>query len=86
MKVQRAQATDVLERDGETAVLVNDVVIRLGELSTVVYRLCEQPVELAHLAGALEAKFGAPVGRSLLDATKDAVAEMIHHGVLSPSD
>ena len=85
MKVQQSPATDVLVRDGETAVLVGDVVVRLGELSSLLYALCEQAIDVTDLARALKARFGVPVGRSSLDATKDAVEEMIHHGVLRQS-
>lgn len=85
MRVRQSPATDVLERDGETAVLVDDIVVRLGELSSVLYALCGQPIDVTDLARALEARFGVPAGRSSLDATKDAVEEMVHHGVLRES-
>jgi hypothetical protein len=85
MRVRQSPATDVLERDGQAAVLVDDIVVRLGELSSVLYALCEQPIDVTDLARALEARFGVPVGRSSLDATKGAVEEMIHHGVLRQS-
>jgi hypothetical protein len=49
------------------------------------YALCGQPIDVTDLARALEARFGVPAGRSSLDATKDAVEEMVHHGVLRES-
>jgi hypothetical protein len=85
VKVQRCQVTDELTRDGETALLVDGLLVRLSELSALVYALTEKPVEIGHLAHALESQFGAPEGRAALDATQDAVADLIRHGILCES-
>lgn len=85
MKVQRRTVADALTRDGETAVVVTGRVVRLSDLSALVFSLTENPIEIEDLARALEAAMGAPQGRSTLDATKDAVSELIRHGVLRPS-
>ena len=82
MKVQRREITDILTRDGEAAVLVDEVLVRLSELSAIVYDLTEEPVDVVHLAHMLESRFGAPEGRTTLDATHDAVAELVRHGIL----
>ena len=85
MKVHQTPATDVLTRDGETAVLVEGTVVRLGELSSTLYALCERPIDVKVLANELEAKFGAPADRTALRATTDAVLEMVRAGVLFDS-
>ena len=82
MKVQRREVTDELTRDGETALLVDGLLVRLSELSALVYDLTEEPVEVGHLAHVLESRFGAPEGRTTLDATQDAVADLVRHGIL----
>jgi hypothetical protein len=85
VKVRRREATDVLTRDGETVVLVDGVLVRLSELSALVYDLTEEPVDVVHLAQRLESRFGAPEGGTSLDATKDAVAHLVRHGILRES-
>ena len=82
MKVQRREATDVLTCDGETAVLIDETVLRLSELSAVIYALTEDPVEIGRLARELESRFGVPEGSSSLDSTREAVAELVRRGVL----
>jgi len=85
VKVQRLKVTDELTRDGETALLVDGLLVRLSELSALVYALTEEPVEVRRLAHALESHFGAPEGRTSFDATQDAVAELVRHGILLES-
>lgn len=86
MKVQRREAADVLTRDGETAVLLTKGgLVRLSALSAAVYALTEESVEVDALARDLESRFGAPAGQTSLDATKDAVTDLVHHGVLQVS-
>jgi len=83
VKVHQREATDVLARDGETAVLVGEHVLRLGALSSMLYALCESPIDVGALANELEACFGAPADRSALQATAEAVAEMVRAGILT---
>jgi hypothetical protein len=85
VKVQRRQPTDAVTRDGETAVLVGGHAVRLSPLSSEIFDLTGEPITVEELARQLEARFGAPQGRSTHDATKDAVADMVHHGVLRES-
>ena len=54
MKVQRREATDILTRDGETALLLDATVLRLSELSAAIYALTEDPVEVSRLAADLD--------------------------------
>ncbi|MEO5746843.1 MAG: hypothetical protein ABIQ61_02675, partial [Ornithinibacter sp.] len=62
--------------------LLGESVVRLGELSSVLYALCESPIDVDVLANELEAQFGAPADRTTLRATTDAVLEMVRAGVL----
>ena len=82
MRVQRVPADDLLVRDGETAILVDGMAVRLSELGAVIYDITEHLVEVGRLARDLEARFGAPVGSTSREATDHAVAEMLRHGVL----
>ena len=82
MKVQRAEVADAITRDGETAVLVRRRLVRLSELSAAIWVMTEDAVDITELAEHLESAFGRPEDRSSLAATKDAVAEMLRHGVL----
>lgn len=83
MKVRRREATDVLTRDGETALLIDDTVLRLSDLSAAIYDLSENVIAMNRLARALETRFGAPATSTSLEATEQAVAELIRHGVLA---
>lgn len=82
MRVQRVPAADLLVRDGETALLVDGMAVRLSELSAAIYDLTEDMVEVERLARELEAHFGAPEGSTSMDATGHAVTELLRHGVL----
>jgi hypothetical protein len=85
VKVQRRRPTDVLSRQGEQVVLVDGRLVRLSPISAAIWDLTEEPIDVEQLAGELEELFGAPQDRSSLDATKDAVADLVHHGVLRQS-
>jgi hypothetical protein len=86
VKVQRREAADVLTRDGETAVLLTKGgLVRLSAISAAVYALTQEPVDVDDLARHLEVRFGTPAGQTTLDATKDAVTDLIRHGVLRVS-
>lgn len=87
MKVQRrhGEVTDWLARDGQTVVLARGRLVRLSDVSAMVFALTEEPVEVEELAARLESLFGAPGDRTALDATKDAVTELIRLGVLRRS-
>ena len=82
MKVSRQEPVDLLVRDAETAVLLADGIVRLSELSAVLYALAEEPVKVEDLARSLETHFGAPADRTSLRATTDAVREIIPGGLL----
>ncbi|MFC7488071.1 hypothetical protein ACOCJ7_18095 [Knoellia sp. CPCC 206453] len=82
MKVQRWEPTDELFHDGEVAVLIRGSVVRLSALSTAIYTLTEQPLDVDELSRELQSRFGVPPDSSTLQKTKDAVAELIRFGIL----
>lgn len=82
MKVRRREVTDAITRDGETAILVRRRLVRLSDLSAAIWDLAQDAVDVDVLANQLESLFGPPADRSTLEATKDAVAEMLRHGAL----
>ena len=83
MRVQRRTADDVLVRDGETAILVGGMAVRLSELGAMIYALTDTPVEVADLSSELESRYGAPPESSSREATELAVADLVRQGVLS---
>ncbi|KRE43449.1 hypothetical protein [Knoellia sp. Soil729] len=82
MRVQRWEPTDALLRDDVALVFVRGTVVRLSELSTAIFTLTEDPIAVDDLAAELKTRFGAPKTGSTLDATKDAVADLIRNGIL----
>jgi hypothetical protein len=72
----------VLRHDGETAVLVDEAVVRLSEISSAIYDLCVTTVDVTTVAARLHEQFGEPADATMLDATNAAIAEMIAAGVL----
>jgi hypothetical protein len=82
VKVRRRPPADVLVRDGETAVLVDGTIVRLSELSSMLYAECSTEKTSTELSRSLEATFGAPPDGSALEATERAITEMLAHGVL----
>ena len=87
MRVQRRhdQIVDWLTRDGETVVLARRSIVRLSDIAAKIFDLTEQPVEIETLARQLEAEFGTPDRGSALQATTDAVTELVRHGVVRRS-
>lgn len=82
MRVRRREPADRLTRDGETLLLYERQVVRLGPIGSAIYETAAAPVELAQLAEALEATFGAPPDGSLLAATTAAVQDLLRQRVL----
>jgi hypothetical protein len=85
MKVKRGDVTDVLSRDGETAVLIDGHALRLGVLGAAILELAEDWVDVEELAAALAARFGPPETSSATAATKSAVTELLRHRALTSS-
>lgn len=84
MKIQRRhdQVADSLTRDGVTVVLVRRTLVKLSDVAAQVFNLTEHPVELGRLAQELESQFGAPPVGSSVEATEEAVRQLVHHGLL----
>ena len=85
MKVRQCPAVDVLQRDGEYALLLEDNAVRLSQLSFAIYELCATPADVADVAAALHERFGAPAEGSVIEATSAAVRQMIAAGLLEPT-
>ena len=88
MRYQRRhdEILDWLSRDGETIVLTRYGVVRLSEVGALVFELTQDAVEVGALSERLEEVFGAPAGAAgALDATKDAVTDLVRLGVLRRS-
>lgn len=83
MKVQRNTAVDTLIRDGEMAVLLEGGnLVRLTDLSATIYDLATEPLDVDELASVLSGRFGEPEQRTTLEATQDAVAELVRHRII----
>ena len=82
MRVQRVPANDLLVRDGETAILVDGMAVRLSELSAAIYDLTDEVIDVGELALELEARFGAPDVSTTREDNDRTVAELLRHGVL----
>lgn len=80
--MRRREPADRLTREGETLLLYERQVVRLGPIGSAIFETAAAPVELAELAEALEAAFGAPPDGSLLAATTAAVADLLRQQVL----
>lgn len=84
--VRRTDASDFLvgdEGSGEALILLDDHVVRLGELGAVITQEADRSIELDDLAARLEDRFGNPGdGVGLRLRTRGAVDELLKQGVL----
>ena len=85
--VRRAPVTDLLVVDGESLVLLDDQVLRLGPVATVVLQLLDDgPRSQAQLTAALEDEFGTPPEGSLRDAVEEQLSELATAGLITRGD
>ena len=85
--VRRAPVTDLLVVDGESLVLLDDQVLRLGPVATVVLQLLDDgPHTQAQLTAALEDEFGTPPEGSLRDAVEEQLSELATAGLITRGD
>ena len=85
--VRRAPVTDLLAVDGESLVLLDDQVLRLGPVATVVLQLLDDgPRSQAQLTAALEDEFGTPPEGSLRDAVEEQLSELATAGLITRGD
>ncbi|QCV96067.1 PqqD family peptide modification chaperone [Acidipropionibacterium acidipropionici] len=82
MRVHLNRPTDMLTRDDEVILLYSDEAIRLDGVSAAIVELAAAPIGLERLTRELEARFGAPAGSTILDATAAAAQELGDRGVL----
>lgn len=85
--VRRAPVTDLLVVDGESLVLLDDQVLRLGPVATVVLQLLDDgPRSQAQLTAALEDEFGTPPEGSLRDAVEEQLNGLATAGLITRGD
>ncbi len=85
--VCRVEPGDVLERGGESLLLYDDHVVRLGLLGGAVFEECARPICLTSLAMGLRDRFGsAGDAGDELDLTRAAVDDLLAQGVLASGD
>lgn len=81
-RLQLIAPTDTLTRDGDTLLLYDDHVVRLGALGTAIIAECRRPIGVPALAGRLTARLGAPDDADAHAATLSAVEQLVADGVL----
>lgn len=81
-RVQLIAPTDSLTRDGETLLLYDDHVVRLGALGTAIVAEVLRPISVATLADRLTARLGTPEATDAHAATRAAVERLVADGVL----
>lgn len=85
--IRSAPVTDLLAVDGESLVLLDDQVLRLGPVATVVLQLLDDgPRSQAQLTAALEEEFGAPPDGSLRDAVEAQLNGLASAGLITRDD
>ncbi|MHA6523092.1 PqqD family protein [Tessaracoccus sp. G1721] len=85
--IRREPVTDLLAVDGESLVLVDDKVLRLGPVATVVLQLLEDgPRSQAQLTEALEDEFGAPPEGDLTGAVEAQLNGLAAAGLITRDD
>ena len=81
--IRRADLTDFLPVDGESLVLLDDQVLRLGPVATLLLEvLGDGPVTLDHLTDELAAAFGTPPDGSLAEAVAAQLGALNDNGLL----
>lgn len=73
---------DMLEADGESAVLQRNRLLRLGPVATAILQLVAAPRSIDELTAALEAQFGPPADGDLAHAVEEQVRTLREHGVV----
>ncbi|MHA6513123.1 PqqD family peptide modification chaperone [Tessaracoccus sp. Z1128] len=82
--IRRTPVTDFLAVDGESLALVDNKVLRLGPVATLILEVLEDgPTTLPRLARDLEAAFGAPPDGGLEAAVASQVAALTDNGLLT---
>ena len=82
--IRSVSFTDLLAVDGESLVLLDDQVLRLGPVATVVLQLLDDgPRSQAQLTAALEEEFGAPPDGSLRDAVEAQLNGLATAGLIT---
>lgn len=81
--IRRSDLTDFLPSDGESLVLLDDQVLRLGPVAThILEMLGNGPLTLAQLTGELASAFGNPPHITLAQAVADQLRALHDCGLL----
>ena len=86
MRITRVEPVDRLDREGESLLLYERQVVRLGPIGTAIFDRTAVPRDLAELAEALAEEFGPPATGTLIEVTRAAVADLIGQQVLMDAD
>jgi len=79
----RRAPVDVLEVDGESLVLIDEVrVVRLSPIATTIYALATSPLPLPALAAAVESRFGPPPHGSTAAAVSSVLSDLRAAGLV----
>ena len=81
--IRRSDLTDFLPVDGESLFLLDNQVLRLGPVATLILELLGNgPVTLDQLTDELAAAFGTPPDGSLAEAVAAQLAALNDNGLL----
>lgn len=81
--IRRSDLTDFLPCDGESLVLLDDQVLRLGPVATLILEMLGTgPVTLDQLTGELASAFGSPPDGTLTQAVADQLGALNRNGLL----
>ncbi|HSO68672.1 MAG TPA: PqqD family peptide modification chaperone [Arachnia sp.] len=81
--IRRSDLTDFLPAAGESLVLLDDKVLRLGPVATLILEvLGNGPVTLEQLTDELSAAFGTPPDGSLTEAVAAQLGALNDNGLL----
>lgn len=84
--ISRAAFSDFITDGHESAVLIDDRLIRLGPIATVLIAHLEQPKELAELVEIVVANFGEPPTGEATSAVRDQLATLASYGLINDLD
>ena len=81
--IRRSDLTDFLPVDGESLILLDNQVLRLGPVATLILEaLGNGPMSLQHLTEELAAAFGAPPDGTLTEAVAAQLGALNDNGLL----
>lgn len=82
MTICRAEVTDILTADDEALVIVEDSVIRLSPLSTMIWELLADPLTPEELADEMSRLIEPPPSAPMVGALSPIIDSLCEYGVL----